>query len=202
MKNKIKILIGVAALVLATVTAQAQTNTPPTLQSEGSTALTWATTINTNYSFADMILWDGPLYENGVNIANELGASYDVWHSTVVPNNSTGTLFAAPEARFRQAGIAGIFGSESGGMEFGYMKGDFRIAGYVDGVYLQNPSVFNTSSRGGAEFGLQAEKLFTATGSGAAVFFGMPTYQSRPIIGASLTISFGTIGGFLHNIGL
>ena len=88
MKNKIKILIGVAALVLATVTAQAQTNTPPTLQSEGSTALTWATTINTNYSFADMILWDGPLYENGVNIANELGASYDVWHSTLVDRKS------------------------------------------------------------------------------------------------------------------
>lgn len=203
MKTYIYKAYCIAGLLLSClIPAEAQTNTPPTLSSEGSMALSWATTINTNYSFADMILWDGPLYENGVNVANELGASYDVWHSKVVPNNSTGTLFAAPEVRFRQAGIGGIFASESGGAEFGWMKGDFRIAGFVDGVYLQNPSVFNTSSRGGAEFGLQAEKLFSATGSGAGAFFSMPTYQSRPIIGASLTLSFGTIGGFFHNIGL
>jgi hypothetical protein len=182
--------------------AQAQTNTTPTLGGLASTITGWIGNINTNYSYADVILWDGLIYENQLNVANELGGSYDLWHSVVVPNNSTGTLFDSVEGRFRQAGIAGVFASEQGGDEFGYMKGDFRIFGYVDGVFLQNPQVFSGSSHKGAwEVGLQAEKMFSQNMAGA-IFIGMQEHQKYPLIGVNITVTFGTIGGLLKNIGL
>ena len=191
MRNKI--ILGLAALLCAGG-LQAQTNPPPSLGGIASTVGGWVTSINTNYSFADVITWDGPVYANQVNVANELGGSYDLWHQVNVPNNATGTILGAAEGRFRQGGIGGVFVSEGGGGEFGWMKGDFRAAIFVDGVKLETPG-----HKGAWEFGVQVEKLFTANGTGAAFFISKQEHQNWPFIGGSLSVSFGTIGGLFSH---
>jgi len=190
-----------AALLCGLSTAQAQTNTPPTFTGALSTAANWVSTINTNYSWADVILWDGAVYANQINVANELGGSADLFHSVNEPNNMNGCLFDALEARARQAGIAGTFVSEQGGDELGWMKGDLRVFGFADFVYLEQPQVLNAPCREAYEFGLQAEKMLS-TSTAMALFVSKQEHQKSPFIGVNFTVTFGTIGGLLKNMGL
>ena len=200
MKIKLKITMALAVLGLAWG-AQAQPSLTGTNGLIGN-AISWFTSINTNYSFADVVIWDGPVYVQQLNVANEAGLSYDLWHSDNTPNYAAGTVFAAIEGRFDQAGIAGAFVSEQGSLEFGYMKGDLRAFGFLGAAYFEEPQVFNTSHRLALSGGVQLEKLWSADGTGAALFVEMQQHQRAPIIGANLTVSFGTIGGFFSKIGL
>jgi hypothetical protein len=204
------ILIAAAALLLLTaVNANAQTDTntptPPTVNGLISTFGSWIGTYNTNLSFQDIIIWDGPVYENQVNIGNELGASYDVWRQTISTNNTGlasvgnklgGQMFLGLEARIRQASVAGARVSEAGGLEFGWMKYDFRAGVFADGVYLDHPSVVGVTGHEQAEFGIFAEKMLSPS-SALGMFISEQTGQKFPIIGANLNVSFGNGTGFL-----
>jgi len=193
MKN-INPLLFVVSLVALTFTSTAQTNTPPTPAGVISTLGAWLGNYNTNLVFQDIIIWDGPIYQNQINVANEIGASYDVFRSKPLSNG--GDIFVAPEGRFRQAGIGGVWLSESGGLQFGWMKFDFRIAGYCDGVYLNNPQATGVNQREQVEFGAQAEKMLTPS-TAVGMFVGGQTRHSYPIFGVNLNVSFGNGTGFL-----
>jgi hypothetical protein len=202
MKTPIKYLVLIVSIIVAFtgLSARAQTtNTAPSFGGAVSTFTSWVGNINTNYSFASLILWDGPLYANNVNIANELGGSYDLWLQNSAPNNMNGTIFDSVEGRFRQAGIAGVYASGNIGDEIGWMKGDFRAFFFADGVYLAKPSVFDTNDRFAGEFGIQAEKMFSPSTAGA-IFVSMQTGQSSPFFGVNFTVTFGSIGGLLNKI--
>ena len=146
--KKLLLIIGLAALLAGISQAQTNTPTPPTVNGLISTFGNWVGSYDTNLTFDDVIIWDGPIYQNHVNIGNEFGISYDVWRQTISTNNTSlasvgnklgGQMFLAPEARFRQASIAGDLLSEGGGIEFGWMKYDFRAGLFGDLVYLDHP---------------------------------------------------------------
>jgi len=193
-------LLATAALLAVGLAAQAQTNViQPTLGGLTSTFADWIGSYDTNLSFQDVIVWDGPVYQDGVNFGNEFGGSYDVWRQNISTNNSGlasvgnklgGLMFFAVEGRFRQGGIAGSWVSMAGGMEFGWMKYDFRAGLFLDGVYLNNPEAMNVAHRQTAEVGVFADKMMTKS-SAVGIFISEQIYQKSPIIGANLNVSFG-----------
>lgn len=195
--KKLTVILMMAAVILTAGKLQAQslfgTNGVIT------TAALWASSVNTNYSYADLVAWDGPIYQNQLNIANELGASYDLWHSVNEPNNMDGTAFVAPEGRFRQAGIAGVLASGSGGLELGYMKGDLRVLGFADFVYFNNPTLLNAPDRYAYEIGGQVEKMLSPN-TAAGVFVSFQEHQKYPIVGINLNVTFGTLGGLFSHL--
>ena len=206
MKSILKLTLA-AMLCVAGYQSHADTNAPiaPTVGGLTSTFADWISTYDTNLSFQDFIVWDGPVYQSGVNIANELGFSYDFWRQGISTNNTgvaaignklSGQLFGAFEGRFRQGGIAGNWVSMAGGAEFGWQKYDFRAGLYANGVYLNNPSVMNVKHRETAEVGLFADKMMTKA-SAVGIFIAEQIYQKSPIIGANLNVSFGNGTGFL-----
>ena len=191
-----------SAAVLATSApgaSPAPATKAPTLVDTLSLGASWLGNINTNYSYQDVILWDGPVYENQVNIANELGGSYDIWHSVTGPTTN-GLIFGAIESRSRQAGIAGSWLSEGLGGEFGWQKCSFRGGVFVDGIYLNHPSAVGAKSRLGAEGGVFMDDMLSAA-TAAGVFISGQTGQKYPIIGANLKVTFGNGGGFLGLFG-
>ena len=207
MKKILFTITAMAALLAIGFTARAQTNAPiiPTPSGLATTFSEWVGSYDTNLSFQDIIAWDGPLYQNGVNFGNELGGSYDFWRQDISTNNTgaaamanklSGQLFGAVEGRFRQGGIAGNWVSMAGGAEFGWQKYDFRAGLYADGVYLNNPSAMNVSHRETAEVGLFADKMMTRS-SAVGIFIGEQIFQKAPIIGANLNLSFGNGTGFM-----
>jgi hypothetical protein len=192
---------GLPLLILlfmaSAATSRAQSsNTPPSIGDILSTGAGWIGNINTNYHFQNAIVWDGPIYENQVNVANELGASYDLWHSDTNSMTTNGILFGAIETRQRQAGIAGTWLSHGGGAEFGWQKCDFRGGLFIDGVYLDHPSSVGASSHLAGEVGLFADKMLSSA-SAVGIFVAGQSGQKYPIIGANLNVSFGSGGGFL-----
>ena len=196
-------LTAVAAMLAIGFTAQAQTNnTLPTIGGLISTFSAWVSSFDTNLSYQDFIVWDGPVYQKNVNIMNEFGASYDVWRQKISTNNTSlasvgnklgGQLFLAPEGRFRQANIAGDWVSMGAGLEFGWMKYDFRSGVFVDGVYLNNPEALGRphSERETAEFGLFADKMINKA-TAAGIFISDQVHQSAPFFGVNLNVSFGS----------
>ena len=204
---KTKLVFAALALAAFTFTARAQTNAPivPTISGLTSTFSDWISSYNTNYSFQDALVWDGPVYQDQVNFGNELGGSYDFWRQNISTNNSgiagianklSGQCFGAIEGRFRQAGITGSWVSMAGGGEFGWQKYDFRAGVFADGVYLNNPSAMHVSHRGTAEIGIFADKMM-ASSSAVGLFISQQIFQKSPIIGANLNVSFGNGTGFL-----
>jgi hypothetical protein len=180
--------------------AFSQSNAPPagapSLGDDLSSIGKWAGNINTNYHFADVLVWDGPVYLNQVNVANELGGSYDIWHSDSNPLTTNGVIFGALEGRFRQAGIAGTWVSEAGGFEFGWQKCDFRAGLFVDGVYLNQPAALGSKHRESAEFGVFVDKMLSSA-SALGLFVADEPDLKYPLLGANLNISFGNGTGFL-----
>jgi hypothetical protein len=198
-------VVGLAILFACGARAQTVTNTEPTVPGLISTFGNWVSTYDTNLTFDDVIIWDGPIYQNNVNIGNELGASYDVWRQKISTNNTSlasvgnklgGQMFLALEGRCRQASIAGNRVSESGGIEFGWMKYDFRAGLFADGVYIDHPSAVGVTGHEQAEFGLFMEKMLSKA-SALGAFISEQTGQKQPIIGANLNVSFGNGTGFL-----
>jgi hypothetical protein len=197
MKLKSILAMVAAALVLA-VNVQAQTNTPtpPTPSGVIAKAESWLDHFDTNLSYSDVIVWDGPVYQDQVNVANELGASYDVWRSTT---NTANMFFAGVEARLRQGAIAGAFVSEGVGGEFGWMKYDFRAGLFANGVRRENSLAAKTGGGHYAfELGAFADKMLS-TSSAVGVFISKQTADSShaPLIGVDFNLSFGNGKGFL-----
>lgn len=185
--------------------AQTDTNTQPTVPGLISTFGKWVGSYDTNLTFDDVIIWDGPIYQNQINIGNELGGSYDVWRQKISTNNTSiasvanklgGQMFGAVEARLRQASIAGDRLSEAGGLEFGWMKYDFRAGLFSDLVYLDHPGAVGRSGHIQGEGGLFAEKMLSKS-SALGMFISLQTGAKQPIIGANLNVSFGNGTGFL-----
>ena len=144
--------------------AQTSTNTPPTIPGISTTVSQWFTSQNTNLTWQDVTIWDGPVYLNNVNVANEFGGSYDLWRSGT---NANSILFAAVEGRTRQSGIAGTFVSQNAGAELGWMAYDVRLGAFLDGVYRNNTTIGDAHTRLGVELGLFADKkLSQNTGLG------------------------------------
>jgi hypothetical protein len=204
MKKNITVLFVGALLGLGAVTSQAQT-VPSITGTNGIlyTLVGWVGSYNTNNAFGDFLGWDGPIYQNQVNVANEIGASYDLYRSAPAFSPS-GLFFIAPEARFRQAGIVGVFVSEQGGIEGGWEKYDFRAGIALDGVHRENMLATRT---GGGHAALEvlvfADKMFSSA-SGAGLFAGMDTGDNAhaPVIGVNLNLDFGNGSGFLGLIGV
>ena len=203
--KKLLLIIGLAALLAGISQAQTNTPTPPTVNGLISTFGNWVGSYDTNLTFDDVIIWDGPIYQNHVNIGNEFGISYDVWRQTISTNNTSlasvgnklgGQMFLAPEARFRQASTAGDLLSEGGGIEFGWMKYDFRAGLFGDLVYLDHPGAVGRTSHLQGEGGIFAEKMLSKA-SALGMFISLQTGQKQPIIGANLNVSFGNGTGFL-----
>jgi len=204
---KMKQSIILAALLCCAGISQAQTitNTPPTVPGLVSTFGNWVGSYDTNLSYQDIVLWDGPVYQNGVNFANELGASVDLWKQKISPNNVGlasvgnklgGQLFLAAEGRFRQASINGLNLSEAGGLEFGWTKYDFRAGVFGDCVYLNDPDKVHMNHRITGEFGVFADKKLSPA-SAVGIFLSQQIGQDAKIIGANLKVSFGNGTGFL-----
>lgn len=187
-----------AFILLTSHLAGAQTDTnspasPPTIPGVGSTVAQWFTGQNTNLSWPDVTVWDGPVYLNNVNVANEFGGSFDLWRSGT---NTASILFAAAEGRTRQAGIAGTFVSQNAGAEFGWMKYDVRLGAFLDGVYRNNITIGDAHDRLGVEVGLFADKKLTEN-TGLGFFISYQSGQKYPLIGGQLNVSFGNGNGFL-----
>ena len=184
-------------LFCSTLLCSGQTDTnsppPPTIPGVGSTVSQWFASQNTNLSWQDVTIWDGPVYLNNVNVANEFGGSYDLWRSGT---NTASILFAAVEGRTRQAGIAGTFVSQNAGAEFGWMKYDVRLGAFLDGVYRNNITIGDAHSRLGVELGLFADKKLSQN-TGLGFFISYQTEQKYPLIGGQLNVSFGNGKGFM-----
>ena len=189
--KKLKILLISAMVFMAVGYSQAQTNapTPPTPSGVAARVESWLDNYDTNLSYSDVIVWDGPVYQDQVNVANELGASYDVWRSST---NTDNLFFAGVEARLRQGAIAGAFVSEGVGGEFGWMKYDFRV---------RRENALATKTGGGHyafELGAFADKMLSKS-SAMGVFISKQTADSShaPLIGVDFNLSFGNGKGFL-----
>jgi hypothetical protein len=165
------------------------------------TVASWATTINTNYYFPDVLLWDGPVYQKGVNIANEVGGSWDLWRQNA-GTNAGSTLFAGLELRARQGAVGSAFVSENFGGEFGWINHDFKVGVFADGVYRSDAALAAADGgRMAGEFGLFADKMLSP-GSAAGVFVSIQTGDATPLVGANLNVTFGSVTGFLGYLGL
>jgi hypothetical protein len=202
-----KVIVISALLLGAGLAARAQTitNTEPTVPGLVSTFGNWVGSYDTNLTFQDIVLWDGPVYQNGVNFANELGVSVDLWKQKIGTNNVGlasvgnklgGQLFQAIEGRFRQASIGGLNLSEAGGIEFGWTKYDFRAGVFGDCVYLNRPEEVHMTHRVTGEFGAFADKMLSKS-SAVGIFISQQIGQDAKIIGANLKVSFGNGTGFL-----
>ena len=82
-------LLATAALLAVGLATQAQTttNTDPTVPGLVSTLGNWVGSYDTNLTFQDIIVWDGPIYQNHVNVGNEIGGSIDIWKQKLGTNN-------------------------------------------------------------------------------------------------------------------
>lgn len=202
MKTKIKLAIIGALAFIGAVTSQAQTPSLTGTNGVIATVAGWVSSYNTNLAFADFIGWDGPVFQNNVNIGNELGASYDLWRSQKA-NNPNGLFFVAPEGRFRQAAVGGALSSENIGGEIGWQKYDFRAGLFGDAVHRENGLTAVTGDgRFGGEIGVFADKMFSVA-SGAGLFVSeQPDSRSHtPLFGLQLSLSFGNGSGFLGLFG-
>ena len=102
---------------LTTITNPILAEIPAAYQGTVETVLAWASSVNTNLSYGRVIGWTGPVYQNGVNIADEIGMSYDLYTSS-----ATDGYFVAAEARFRNAGVLGTIVSAGGGIQLEHLE--------------------------------------------------------------------------------
>jgi len=199
MKNAKSLLAACAILATAGYSSQAQstTNAAPSVPGFVTQFGDYLTTVNTNYNYQPVSMWTAAVYQNNVNVSDEVGVSWDLWEQNV-----NGGLFAAVESRTRNAGIAGTVVSEGGGMEFGYMKYSLKVGVFGDGVYVTSQAATLTSKAkggyGAGEVGLFVNQMFSST-AGAGLFVSLQTGARPlyPLIGANLNFSFGNGKGLL-----
>ena len=173
-----------AALALLSMPAQAQTNDLPlTPQAVIGNIGTYFTSFNTNLTWTNtpISLWTGANYESGVNTSSELGVSYDLWRPSP-------EMAIAPEAIFKNSGIAGTFVSGQGGVGISLFHYDLKVTGYLDAGF-NNP--LNTMF---LDFGGRLEKKMTVS-TFLGVSLGFAHYfkghnQNTPTVTADLGWTF------------
>jgi hypothetical protein len=200
MKTKSTIILTVLTGILIAMQGRAQTNTQTTIQTiqgVGSTIGSWFSSENPANRFQDAQTWAGVVNQNNSPVANEVGASYDLWRSeskyfpyTAATNQPSTSLYLALEGRERTSGV-GIM-SAGAGPQFGWMQNDIRIGVFVEPVYRldQKRSKFR------AEFGLTAEKMLTPN-TAIGLLLSQQTHEKTPFVGGQFTVSFGNGTGFL-----
>lgn len=200
--NKFFSIIGVAAL-LATV-AYGQTTTPPPsttqstvqeVQGIGSTVGGWFTSENPANRYQDVLTWAGVVNQNNAPIANEVGASYDLWRQhadyfpyTAATNQSESTIYAAIEARERSS-TPGVL-SIGAGPQIGWMQNDIRLGFFVEPVYRLDKK----HSKFRAEAGFMGDKMLTKN-TAIGLQISWQTHEAVPFIGANMNVSFGNGSG-------
>ena len=176
-------------LMLLAFSAQAQSNTTPTLSltnqiaapnpaSLPSTILDYFTSFNPAYdsTFASnrFCLWTGASSIQGAAepLVNDVGFSYDVWRPAT-PAVSGGTQIAVSiEDVLRNSGVAGTVVSDNVGVGLSFIIHDVRLTGYADGgTYFAKGT---TKAEYYGELGLRAFKaigphFYTGVGFGAQV---------------------------------
>jgi len=154
-----KSIVRFGALALLSLSVSLQAQTTNFFQS----VEIYFTGINTNYTFSRVLVWNGMEYQNGVNIADDLAGSLDVY----APKGCyTGGITASLEGGMRNAGIAGTIVSGQGGAGLNYNYFDVRLGGYADGGYNE------VTHRGYGELGARVMKKPTPNtfvGVGAAM---------------------------------
>lgn len=197
--NKKILSIGIA-LAAMVINIEAQTNAQTivqTISGVGTTIGGWFTSENPNNRYQDVQTWAGAVNQNNAPVANEVGASYDIWrqHGDYFPytgatNQNNSSIYAALEGRVRdsQVGIMSI----GAGPQVGWMQNDIRIGVFAEPVYRLDQK--HSKYRG--EFGLMAEKMLTAN-TAIALMLSQQTHEKVPFIGAQFTVSFGNGSGFL-----
>jgi hypothetical protein len=142
------------------------------------------TTVNTNFTFQRVQVWNGMEYQNGVNIADDLAASFDVYAPA---GCYTGGLSVSLEGDMRNSGIAGTIVSGQGGAGLNYNYYDIRLGGYADGGYSA------VSHKGYGELGLRAMKKMTPnTFAGISLGMQLPTIKgpNYPLAGVFAGVTF------------
>lgn len=139
-----KLLVLIAATVSLSYVSSAQitTNTfTDPYQSIVSSAESYLTSVNTNFTYAPVLLWDEVNYQNQVDISDGIGLSYDIYtiygtYGTIGTNGTlTGGMTVSLEGGIRNIGIAGQVCSGQGGAGINYNLFDIRFGVYVDGGY-------------------------------------------------------------------
>jgi hypothetical protein len=177
--------------------AETATTSPPTYAQLGGTFASWLLTVNTNYSYATVLLWDAPVYQENINIANETGFSLDLWRQNIAPFQN---IFESIEGRFRQAGIAGVFASDGFGPEVGYMYGSLRVGAYFNYVYNENPVALGEHVRNNFEYGAFADQMMNSS-TAAGFFISRQSHGPKlPVIGINVTVTFGTQTGLASEL--
>lgn len=197
--NKKILIIGIA-LAAMVINVEAQTNVQGTIQTIegfGNTIGGWFTSENPANRFQDVQTWAGAVNQNNAPVANEVGASYDLWrqHADYFPytgatNQNKSSIYAALEGRVRDSQI-GVM-SVGVGPQIGWMQNDIRIGLFLEPVYRLDMK----RSKFRFEGGLFAEKMLTAN-TAVALMLSQQTHEKVPFVGAQFTVSFGNGSGFL-----
>ena len=155
------LIITAASLCILCTSLKAQTNAvttnalPPIptgpldfIQQAGS----WISNVNTNETWSNtkVDLWTAANFQSGLQTSAEIGLSYDAFGIAT-------NVVIAPEAVFRNAGIAGVIVSYQGGIGFSYEHFDIKATAYGDFGY--SPS----QSTAFAEIGARLKKKMTTS---------------------------------------
>ncbi len=178
MKNKINRIIGLIGLIgLIGCGLPAQAQTTNFLNSVEN----YFTGVNTNFTFSRVLVWNGMEYQNGVNIADDLAGSFDVY----APKGCyMGGFTASLEGDMRNAGIAGTIVSGQGGAGLNYNYFDVRLGGYADAGYNE------LTHRGYGEIGVRVMKKPTQN-----TFIGFGLGMQLPTIKGPQYPLGGVFGG-------
>lgn len=134
-------LLAIPIVSMADTVTNTVTNQVPT--SPGSflgTVVNYFSSFQTNYDtcFKDgrLGVWTGldSIQNGAVPLANSLGLSYDIYHSTP-SGNSPAFFFAQVENTLRTSGVQGTFLSDGAGLGAGFVIHDVKLTLYAEGVY-------------------------------------------------------------------
>lgn len=190
-------IIGVALLVATVIKAQSNisSNTVVTIEGFGTTLSSWFTSENPANRYQDIQSWAAVIDQNNGPVANEVGASIDLWRQnsdyfpyTGATNQNSSSIYFAVEGRARDASEGFI--SAGVGPQLGWMQNDVRIGVFGEPVYRFDKP--HSKYRG--EFGVTAEKMLTKN-TAIGMVLSIQTHEKVPYFGGQVNVSFGNGSG-------
>lgn len=182
---------AVDAHVNAALSSPTATSIEQGVQGVGTTIGGWFTSENPANRFQDVQTWAGAVNQNNAPVANEVGASYDIWRQnsdyypyTAATNQSDSSIYIAADGRMRDSQL-GVM-SLGVGPQIGWMQNDVRIGFFVEPVYRFDQA----HSHYRAEFGIAGEKMLTAN-TAVGLLVSIQTHETIPFIGGDFSVSFG-----------
>ena len=176
--------LGLAAQAQTNAPAEPATNAVPTEGSFLNSAFSYFTSFNTNLDSTfgshrgSLFTGVDSIQGAGVNMANSIGLSYDLYAGT---NN----LRLSVESVTRNSGVAGTLLSEQAGLGVSFIVHDARLTVYADGGYW----IYDEPDRYYAEIGLRAQKALTEhTYAWVAAAAQLP--GNRQVFSAGVGITF------------